>query len=105
MPRIRLDHLDVIGGVREEPPGALEALMESIEVHHMLYPLIVVPNPDCEGRYIIKSGRRRYAAMLRLNKIKAMCKIKRDITEAEAEMLEITENFHRLELTTAERDH
>jgi ParB-like nuclease domain len=95
--------IDVVGPVRAEPEGALEGLMASIKRFGMLHQITVIVNPDAPGRYIVLAGRRRLAAMQRLNRKKIRAKI-REVDDIRAELLTITENYHRLDLTPAERD-
>ncbi len=104
MASINIDLLDVVGSVREEPPGALESLMAAIAKEGILHRITVMPNPEAEGRYIVVSGRRRLAAARRLNWGRITAQIK-PYNALMAEMIEISENFHRLDLTTAQKEH
>ncbi len=104
MASISVDLLDVVGSVREEPPGALESLMASIAKKGLLHRITVMPNPESKDRYIVVAGRRRLAAALRLNWRKITCTVK-PYNALMAEMIEISENFHRLDLTTAQKEY
>jgi ParB/RepB/Spo0J family partition protein len=76
--------------------AALETLAESIKTLGLLQAITVHP----DGR--ILCGRRRLAAC-RLAGLRKVPSMIRDCTPAEAELLEIDENFARVELTTLER--
>jgi hypothetical protein len=95
--------IDVVGPVREEPEGALLALMDSIKQNRLLHSIAVIKNPAAEGRFIVIAGRRRLLAIQRLGSKKIRAVI-RDTDTIQNELITITENFHRLELTPAERD-
>lgn len=96
------DHIDVTRR-RDEPEGALERMMSSLKLHKQLHPVIVAPSPTVGGRYVMLAGRRRLAAAQRLGWKHIEARIVTG-SQIQQEMVEISENFDRLDLTTAERD-
>ncbi len=103
MAYIKTKSIDVMGPIREEPEGALEALMASIQRNSLLHPVTVIKHPEAEGRWLLVAGRRRFAAICRLGRKQVRALI-RDAGEMQAEMITITENYHRLELSVPERN-
>ena len=82
----------------------IDRLSESIERHGVQQSLLVVPNPDREGRYMIIMGHRRhYAAGLLANPPLMPCRIRPPYGNR-AEMLSamVTENRHRQDISAIE---
>ena len=50
---------------REVDPAKLEELAQDIKQHGLLQPIIVRPNPNKEGHFIIIAGERRFRRMPR----------------------------------------
>ncbi len=103
MPLIAVDLIDIHGGLRPEPPGVFEAFTARMATNGLLNPITVYRNPLDSDRFVVIAGRRRLRAAQRLGWKQISCTI-RTYEAIEVEMLEITENFDRLELSTAQRD-
>lgn len=81
-------------------PEALEELGENISRVGQIQPVIVRPNPDAKGRYIMVAGERR-ARAVSLKGLKLLAYV-RDITPDEHLRIQRAENIHREALTNSE---
>lgn len=81
-------------------PEALEELGENISRVGQIQPVIVRPNPDAKGRYIMVAGERR-ARAVSLKGLKLLAYV-RDITPDEHLRIQRAENIHREALTNNE---
>ena len=88
----------------------LGELIESIRAIGLLYPPTIMIRNDVmiddelvDGVPILVAGRHRLEAWRRLGNYTISCVVL-DISDLEAEMMEISENLHRAELTALQRD-
>lgn len=102
MPHLPTAVIDIVSGLREDTDEERDQLATNIKHLGMLQPIVVSPNPEVPGRYICIAGRRRLLATRRLGHDQIDAVI-RDGDDIDREMVEITENLYRLELTGLER--
>ncbi len=103
MPLLNVAAIDVMGGVREDSPEKIESLMRSVQEHGLQQAIGVIENPEILGRHTVVFGRRRLFAVKKLGWEKIDARVL-NCDARTAEMLEITENLDRLELTPHEKD-
>lgn len=75
-------------------PEALQELANSIGQHGVIQPVLLRPNPEVPGKYILICGERRYQASRIAGKNDIPAYIK-EVTAAVAFVLQITENVQR----------
>lgn len=99
---IPLEHIEV-SDEREEDPRAFDDLVRSITEVGLLQPIVVAPRDEGGSRYRVLCGRRRLRAMKSIgcDSIPAVVTTR---AEVHREMMTLTENLHRLELSGSERD-
>lgn len=100
---ISVEVIDVLSGDREDDEKSRDELCLSIQELGLLQPIVVVPSSEIPGRYSVIAGRRRLQAVKRLKWEKIDCTV-RSLEETQSEMIEISENLHRQELSQMERD-
>lgn len=93
----------VVGGEREDSERERDELYLSVKQLGLLQPIVVVEDPDTADAYRVIAGRRRLDAVKRLEWQYIDATI-RTFSEAEAEMAELAENLHRVDLEPARRD-
>lgn len=108
---IPVDDVFIVGERRDADAAAVGTLAESIKRLGLQTPITVrvddnIPDPETGeimGAYALIAGRHRLEAYRKLgfDRIPAVV---RDCTEVEAELWEIAENLHRVDLTKDERD-
>ncbi len=76
-------------------------LRKSVKEHGVLEPVLVVPHPDSEGRYLLVAGERRWRAATDVgcDDIPALVTI--GLTDIDRVVRQISENLHRLDLAPA----
>ena len=95
------DAVTVPDGRRNLDPAAVDRLVESISAIGLQQPISVWA-PDANTAILV-AGRHRFEACKRLNWFEIPA-VFVDMDERERRMWEISENLHRAELTTLERD-
>lgn len=88
--------------VRSEPDDQLGGLMESVEQFDCIQPILVRPDPENDGHYIVVAGHRRLAAMQARNESTVPAIIRTDITDGEIPFLQLTENIQRKQMSPHE---
>lgn len=78
-----------------------EAMNESVAQQGIIQPLVVRPDPEGDGGYIIIAGERRWRAAMASNLAMVPVLI-RDVNEREAYKLSVTENIQRQDMSPAE---
>ncbi|WP_323034501.1 plasmid partitioning protein RepB [Pararhodobacter sp.] len=96
---------DLIDGAglrdRLEPEADLDALVESLREHGQQVPVMLRHSPNAEGRYEVVYGRRRIAALRRLNRpVRAFV---RDINDRDLVVAQGQENSARRDLSFIEK--
>lgn len=100
--RIELDGIEVGERMRPLDPARVDALVSSIRSINLRTPLTVLAQPGVET-YRLVAGRHRLEALRRLGHEFADC-IVIDGDELDAELWEVAENLHRVDLTKEQRD-
>jgi len=86
---------------RLEPEADLDALVDSLREHGQQVPVMLRHSPNAEGRYEVVYGRRRIAALRRLNQpVRAFV---RDINDRDLVVAQGQENSARRDLTFIEK--
>lgn len=82
-------------------PVLLKELAGSLRLHGVLQPVIVTPDPDEAGKYVLIAGERRWRAaqLAGLHELPALV---RDTPESDRLELAVLENLQRLDLTPIE---
>lgn len=83
---------------REVDPAKLEELAQDIKQHGLLQPIIVRPNPDKEGHFIIIAGERRFRACQELSLPTIQSLVRDDAKLAELGYWQMAENMKREDL-------
>lgn len=83
---------------REVDPAKLEELAQDIKQHGLLQPIIVRPNPDKEGHFIIIAGERRFRACQELSLPTIQSLVRDDAKPAELGYWQMAENMKREDL-------
>ena len=96
---IPIDNILVKKNIRTDPDGELGGLMETIERHGLLQPVIVVPR---DGSYELVSGHRRLEAMRARNEATVPCIIRDDLSTRDLPMVKLIENVQRKQLSSHE---
>lgn len=96
---IALDKIRSTGNIRLDTDEELGGLMESIERHGLLQPILVVPRKD---HYELIAGHRRYAAMEARGEPYIECFIRDDIYDHDIPYLKLAENVQRKQLSPRE---
>jgi len=96
---IALEKIKSAGNVRNEHDEELGGLMESIERHGLLQPILVVQR---KGHYELIAGHRRYAAMKARNEPFIDCFVRDDIYDRDIPFLKLAENVQRKQLSPGE---
>ena len=106
-----VDSIFAVGNRRPVDEGAVQVLAESIKKNGLQTPIAVrvdesITDPDTgevTGGYALITGAHRLGAY-RLLAFSHIPAIVRDCDEIDAELMEITENLHRADLTKEQRD-
>lgn len=80
----------------------LQELADSIAANSLLEPIVVRPNPDAEGRFVIIAGERRWRAAQRVPGLTRIPARVLEIAEADAFVLSVAENVNRHDMTVME---
>lgn len=96
---IPIDKIRTKDNVRSEHDGELGDLVDSIEQHDVLQPILVTPQND---QYVVVTGHRRLAAMKARNEATIPCIIRTDISEADRVWIQLVENNQRKQMSAAE---
>lgn len=83
---------------REIDPAKLEELAQDIKQHGLLQPIIVRPNPDKEGHFIIIAGERRFRACQELSQTTIQALVRDDAQPADLGYWQMAENMKREDL-------
>ena len=98
---IPIEEIEPNAGQPRRDAGDLQRLTESVREMGVLNPLLVRFLPD-SGKYGIISGQRRYQAASAAGLSELPC-IEKDVDDAEAIEIALTENLHHRELTPSEQ--
>ncbi|MGY3605139.1 MULTISPECIES: ParB/RepB/Spo0J family partition protein [unclassified Bradyrhizobium] len=98
--KLPIDAIEVLEGRRDLTEENIEGLVESMGSVGLQSPICVRPGQD--GGYILVTGRHRLEAARRVGWAKIGCVIVA-CDEIDAQLLEISENLHRAELSALER--
>lgn len=98
---IPIEEIEPNAGKPRRDAGDLQRLTESVREMGVLNPLLVRFLPD-SGKYGIISGQRRYQAASAAGLSELPC-IEKDVDDAEAIEIALTENLHHKELTSSEQ--
>ena len=98
---IPIEKIEPNAGNPRRDAGDLQRLTESVRELGVLNPLLVRFLPD-SGKYGIISGQRRYQAASAAGLSELPC-IEKDVDDAEAIEIALTENLHHKELTSSEQ--
>ena len=98
---IPIEEIEPNAGKPRRHAGDLQRLTESVREMGVLNPLLVRFLPD-SGKYGIISGQRRYQAASAAGLSELPC-IEKDVDDAEAIEIALTENSHQKELTSSEQ--
>jgi len=96
---IPIRRIRVTENIRSDPDGELGGLMETIDRHGMLQPIVVVPR---QGWYEVVSGHRRLEAMKARNEATVPCIIRDDLRERDLPAIKLIENVQRKQLSSHE---
>ena len=98
---IPIEEIEPNAGKPRRDAGDLQGLTDSVREMGVLNPLLVRFLPD-SGKYGIISGQRRYQAASAAGLSELPC-IEKDVDDAEAIEIALTENLHHKELTSSEQ--
>jgi len=98
---IPIEEIEPNAGQPRRDAGDLQSLTDSVREMGVLNPLLVRFLPD-SGKYGIISGQRRYQAASAAGLSELPC-IEKDVDDAEAIEIALTENLHHKELTSSEQ--
>ena len=98
---IPIGEIEPNAGLLRRDAGDLQTLTESVRELGVLNPLLVRFLPD-SGKYAIISGQRRYQAASAAGLSELPC-IEKDVDDAEAIEIALTESLHHKELTSSEQ--
>lgn len=98
--------LDLISQDPDQPrkefaPAELDDLALSIESNGVIAPVLLRPDPDTPGRYLIVTGERRYLASQRARRTTIPALI-REVEAAALRVLQLIENVQRVDLRPEE---
>lgn len=96
---IPIDKIITKDNIRSDVDDELGGLMNSIERHDIIQPILVTPHA---GRFLIVTGHRRFAAMRARNEATIPCIIRDDITKRDRVWIQLVENTHRKNLSALE---
>jgi ParB family transcriptional regulator, chromosome partitioning protein len=101
---LNLDDIEIVAQVREELEDEENSLLElgmSMKIHRQLQPIIVRPIENGPRPYRLVAGERRYrgAQLVGLTQLRAKV---RELTDEEAEDIQLAENIQRKNLTQIE---
>lgn len=101
--------LDLISPDPEQPrkefaSAELDDLALSIESNGVLAPILLRPDPDAPGRYLLVTGERRYLASQRAHRTTIPALI-REIEATALRVLQLIENVQRVDLRPEETAH
>lgn len=96
---VPVDQIITRDNVRSEHDGELGDLIDSIEQHDVLQPILVTPQND---HYVVVTGHRRFAAMKARNEATIPCIVRTDISEADRVWIQLVENNQRKQMSAAE---
>lgn len=82
-------------------PEALETLADSIRQHGVIQPVLLRPDPDASGRYILVAGERRWRAA-QMAGVHSLPALVRDLDELGTLEVAIVENLQRADLNPIE---
>ena len=74
---------------------------KSVEQHGVLEPVLVVPHPDADGRYLLVAGERRWRAATAVGCVDIPAVIDSGLSATDRVVRQITENLHRLDVAPA----
>jgi ParB/RepB/Spo0J family partition protein len=83
--------------------AALTELATSIEQSGIIEPLVVTPDPDRAGEWIILVGERRHRAAAKVGLEEVPVVVRTEVSPTERLILQLTENDQRKDLTLRER--
>lgn len=96
---IPIEKIKTKDNVRFESDEELGDLIDSIEQHDVLQPILVSPQND---HYVVITGHRRFAAMKARNEATIPCIVRTDITEHDRVWIQLVENNQRKQMSAAE---
>lgn len=82
-------------------PDQLEALAESIRQHGVIQPVLLRPDPEAPGRYILVAGERRWRAAQAAG-LHAVPALVRELDDLGTQELALVENLQRADLNPLE---
>ena len=82
-------------------PDQLEALAESIRQHGVIQPVLLRPDPEASGRYILVAGERRWRAAQAAG-LHAIPALVRELDDLGTQELALVENLQRSDLNPLE---
>lgn len=94
-----LDRIIVKKNIRLEADDELGGLMDSIERHELLQPIVVFPRGD---KYELVCGHRRLAAFKLRNESTIAARILEECVESDLPLIKLQENLQRKQLTMEE---
>ena len=97
---VPVDLIDPDPQNRRKAPDA--EFVASIREHGVLEPILVVPHPDRDGRYLIVAGERRWRAAKRANLTAVPAVVRLDMDERARVEAQVSENLHRADLAPCE---
>lgn len=96
---IPIDKIIIKDNIRSDHDEDMADLMDSIERHDIIQPILVTPHAD---RFLIVIGHRRFAAMRSRNEPTIPCIIRDDIANEDRVWIQLVENTHRKKLSALE---
>ncbi len=103
MPSIPVAAIDMPPDFVVRDEQTVDNLYFSIKSVGLINPITLIENPDLPGRFWIIAGRHRFLAIQRLGWEQVDCSI-RSYNDVQAEMVTLSENLHRANLSPAETD-
>jgi ParB/RepB/Spo0J family partition protein len=92
---INMSDIDLPEMWNRDSAGDLKGLTQSIQTGGQKVPVLVRPNPEKPGRWLLVDGRRRYMVMQSIKAKTIMAVVSNDATEAEAQRTAIVVNLAR----------
>jgi len=96
---IPIKEIKIVKNIRSDPDGELGGLMDTIEKHGVLQPVLVIKR---DGFYELVSGHRRLEAMKARNEATIPCIIHGDLYERDIPYVKLIENVQRKQLAAHE---
>ena len=97
---VPIDLIDPDPQNRRKAPDA--EFVASVREHGVLEPILVVPHPDREDRYLIVAGERRWRAAKRAKLATVPAVVRFDMDERARVEAQVSENLHRADLAPCE---